>query len=203
MPLVNLTEKTFKHVNRREAISRVAVIMGGALVSTEFLLSGCKPGPASVNIIICSEDQVKLLDEIGDTILPATKTPGAKATQIGSFMALLVKDCYTSKDQRIFMDGLSKLDNACKKKYNKAFMDCSHHQRTDFLITLDNEQKAYTKTKKEKDANHYFRMMKELTLLGYFTSETGCTQAMRYLPIPGKFEGDIPYKKGDKAWATS
>jgi hypothetical protein len=68
---------------------------------------------------------------------------------------------------------------------------------------LDKEQKAYSKTKKEKEPNHYFKMVKELTLLGYFTSEVGCTKALRYLPVPGKFIGDYPYKKGDKAWALS
>jgi hypothetical protein len=62
--------------------------------------------------------------------------------------------------------------------------------------------KKYNETKKEADPNHYFGMMKQLTLLGYFTSEIGATQALRYIAIPGKYEGCVPYKKGDKAWAT-
>jgi len=66
---------------------------------------------------------------------------------------------------------------------------------------LDKEQKEYTKTIKKDAPNHYFRMIKELTLLGYFTSEVGCTQALRYLPVPGKYDGDYAYKPGDKAWA--
>jgi hypothetical protein len=45
-------------------------------------------------------------------------------------------------------------------------------------------------------------MMKELTLWGFFSSEIGATQALRYVAIPGRYEGCIPYKKGDKAWAT-
>ena len=48
---------------------------------------------------------------------------------------------------------------------------------------------------------HYFRMMKELALLGYFTSEIGCTQAQRYVESPGKFEPCVPYKRGERAWA--
>ncbi|HWJ29855.1 MAG TPA: gluconate 2-dehydrogenase subunit 3 family protein, partial [Flavisolibacter sp.] len=62
------------------------------------------------------------------------------------------------------------------------------------------EATDYMKKKKPEDASHYFRMMKELTLLGYFTSKIGCTQARRYVAVPGKFEGCVPYKKGDKAW---
>jgi hypothetical protein len=48
---------------------------------------------------------------------------------------------------------------------------------------------------------HFFRMMKELALLGYFTSEIGCTQAQRYVESPGKFEPCVPYTKGEPAWA--
>jgi hypothetical protein len=62
-------------------------------------------------------------------------------------------------------------------------------------------KKIIQKIKKPEDDNHYFRMMKELTLLGYFTSEIGSTQARRYVPVPGRYEGCIPYKKGDKAFA--
>jgi len=48
---------------------------------------------------------------------------------------------------------------------------------------------------------HYFTMMKQLTLLGYFTSKPGATEALRYVPVPGRYEGCIPYTKGEKAWA--
>jgi Gluconate 2-dehydrogenase subunit 3 len=48
---------------------------------------------------------------------------------------------------------------------------------------------------------HYFRMMKELALLGYFTSEIGCTQAQRYVEAPGRFDPCVPYQPGEKAWA--
>jgi hypothetical protein len=48
---------------------------------------------------------------------------------------------------------------------------------------------------------HYFRMMKELALLGYFTSEIGYTQAMRYRETPGRYDPDVPHAPGDKSWA--
>jgi hypothetical protein len=189
-------------MNRRDAISRVAIIMGGTVIGAEYFLSGCKSPAAKVNDLF-NQDQVNLLNEVGDTILPATSTPGAKAANVGGFMALMVKDCYSPEDQKIFTDGLTKLDDTCKKKYGKIFMECSMQERTSFLTDLDKEQKEYTKTQKKDTPNHYFRMIKELTLLGYFTSEIGCTKALRYVPIPGHYNGDIPYKKGDRAWATS
>ncbi|RZK12388.1 MAG: gluconate 2-dehydrogenase subunit 3 family protein, partial [Hymenobacter sp.] len=96
-----------------------------------------------------------------------------------------------------------KLEAASQRQSGKGFLESTPAQRTALLTALDAEQKQYSKTKKVEEPNHYFRMMKELTLFGFFTSEVGATQALRYLPVPGKYDGCIPYKKGDKAWATS
>lgn len=80
-------------------------------------------------------------------------------------------------------------------------MDLNAQQRHDLLVKLDAEQKDYMAKKKPEEPSHYFRMMKELTLLGYFTSEIGCKQARRYVETPGRFDACIDYKKGDKAFA--
>lgn len=213
-------------MDRREALQRVALIMGGAVIGAEAFLSGCKTTPAKEGLFSASD--VALLDEVGDTILPTTSSPGAKAAQIGEFMKTMVTDCYTEDDQKIFTDGLTKLQDAAKKKYNKSFMELSPEQRTEFLIELDKEAKEKSKEigaraakltdeqrhqialdknlgtfkRDPQDDPHYFTMIKQLTLTGYFTSKPGATQALRYIAVPGKYEGCIPYNKGDKAWAT-
>ena len=208
-------------MNRRDAIGRVALIMGGAVIGAEFFVSGCKSTSSSKNVSdLFAPDNVAYLNEIADTILPTTSSPGAKAANVGHFMAVMVQDCYTPADQNVFIEGMGKLNDAAQKQYSSKFMDLSPAQRTDLLTALDKEQKAFTeqrskdmsadllKHKGEKDykapefANHYFRMMKELTLLGYFTSEIGATKALRYIAVPGHYDGNLPYKKGDKAWAT-
>jgi len=191
-------------MNRREALSSVALLLGGTLIGAEAFLSGCttndkKLGTAGLNF---SKNDISFLDEVGETIIPATSTPGAKEAKIGEFMKTIVTDCYEEKDQKIFLDGLQKLDDASKKKNGKSFLESTPEQRHNLLVDLDKEQKEYVSKKKPEDPNHYFRMMKELTLWGYFSSEVGATKALRYVAVPGKYEGCIPYKKGDKAWAT-
>ncbi|WP_295718117.1 gluconate 2-dehydrogenase subunit 3 family protein [Mucilaginibacter sp.] len=188
-------------MNRRDAITRVGLILGGTVIGAEFFISGCKSTSKKVNELF-DKDNVAFLNEVGETILPATSSPGAKAADVGNFMTVMVQDCYTPADQKIFIKGISDLDEASKKKFGKKFMEADANQRTELLTALDIEQKAYTKTKKPEDPNHYFRMMKELTLLGFFTSKPGATQALRYIAVPGKYDGNLPYKKGDKAWAT-
>ncbi|MFC6997181.1 gluconate 2-dehydrogenase subunit 3 family protein [Rufibacter roseus] len=187
-------------MNRREAIAAVGWILGGTMIGAELLVSCTSSSSAKVNDLF-NQDQVTFLDEVGETILPATSTPGAKAAEIGSFMAVMVQDCYTKEDQKIFMKGIDQLDEASKKKFNKGFLKATPQERTALLTQLDKEQKEHQLNKKEGEPNHYFRMMKELTMLGFFTSEVGQTQALRYVEVPGKYEACIPYKKGDRAWA--
>ncbi len=207
-------------MNRRDAIGRVALLMGGAVIGAEFFLSGCKPKGASSVDDLFAQNNTDFLNEVADTILPTTSSPGAKAANVGGFMAVMVRDCYTPADQQTFIDGMSKLNDAAGKKFSGKFMDLTPQQRTDLLIDLDKEQKAFTADRDKQLAadalkhkgeanykgpelpNHYFRMMKQLTLLGYFTSEIGATKALRYIAIPGRYDGCVPYKKGDKAWAT-
>ncbi len=193
-------------MNRRDAIARVSLLLGGTILGAEVFLSGCHNAPEK-NIggggANFSNDDIAFLDEMAETILPATNTPGAKDAKVGEFMARIVKDCYTEKDQKIFLDGIQALNEASKKKNGKSFMESTPEQRHDLLVDLDKEQKEYMDKKKKEDPAHYFRMMKELTLWGYFTSEPGATKALRYVAVPGKWEGCVDYKKGEKAWATS
>ncbi|MGH7709979.1 MAG: gluconate 2-dehydrogenase subunit 3 family protein [Gemmatimonadaceae bacterium] len=148
-----------------------------------------------------SAADVVFLDEIAETILPETNTPGAKAADVGPFIALMVTDTYEPKDQEIFRNGMQQLDAASKKANGNAFMAATPQARLSLLETMDKEAKAYHDAKKDEDPTHYFRMIKELTLLGYFTSEIGCTQAQRYIEAPGRFDPCIPYTPGEKAWA--
>jgi hypothetical protein len=204
-------------MDRREAVKYISILLGGTVIGADAFLTGCKSNTGKPGE--WSQDDIAYLDEIGETILPTTSTPGAKAAQVGRFMTVMVNDCYEEGDQKTFREGMDKLNEASTKKYGSSFMKISPDQRKELLIGLDKEAKDYQKkvsdfNKKENEkaksdqkyvkqrmSPHYFSLMKQLTLLGYFTSEVGATKALRYNPVPGRYEGCIPYKKGDKAWA--
>ena len=198
-------------MNRRDALARVGLLMGGAVIGGDLFLTGCTTDGSKKEVAKekakveekLDDKQVAFLNEVGETILPATSTPGAKAANVGGFMAVMVRDCYKPEDQKIFLDGLTKLNDVAHAHFNKDFVALDPVQRKELLVALDAEQKQYAATKTLEQPNHYFRMMKELTLLGYFTSEPGATKALRYLPVPGHYDGNVPYKKGDRAWALS
>jgi hypothetical protein len=191
-------------MNRREAVTRVGLILGGTVIGAEAFLSGCtKRSEEAVSWLDFSVDRVAFLDEVGETILPTTaSSPGAKEAMIGEFMKAIVTDCYEEKDQQIFIDGITRLNAVAEEKYSKAFMKLSTEEKHDLLVAIDKEAKDYAQTKKQDDPAHYFSMIKQLTLWGYFTSEVGSKKALRYEPLPGRYDGCYPYKTGDKAWAA-
>ncbi|HEU0112371.1 MAG TPA: gluconate 2-dehydrogenase subunit 3 family protein [Flavisolibacter sp.] len=209
-------------MERREAVKYISILLGGTLVGADAFLSGCKSNTSKPGE--WSADDVAYLNEIGETILPQTSTPGAKAANVGQFMTVMVDDCYDEGDQKAFREGMNKLNDESKKRFSKDFMAASADQRKELLIALDKEAKDYqskvsdfnnkenqkekeeiakgnTNYKKQRMSPHYFSLMKQLTLLGFFTSEVGATKALRYVPVPGRYEGCVPYKKGDKAFA--
>jgi hypothetical protein len=140
-----------------------------------------------------------------DTILPETSTPGARAAGVGPFMAAMVAEAYDGREQQIFVDGLRELERECLRMHGRAFLAATVAERVALLEELDREQLAYMRRQERRgavnDPAHYFRMVKELALLGYFTSEIGYTQALRYVETPGRFEPCVPYTPGEKAWA--
>jgi hypothetical protein len=75
-------------------------------------------------------------------------------------------------------------------------------RRLALLEQLDREQHEYNRQKASGDPPHYFRQMKWLALHGYFTSEIGYTQAMRYMETPGQFDPCVPHAPGETIWAS-
>ncbi|MCK6617916.1 MAG: gluconate 2-dehydrogenase subunit 3 family protein [Cyclobacteriaceae bacterium] len=211
-------------MDRRDLLKSIALVTGAAVIGGDFFLTGCKQAGKSEAGF--TPDNIRLLDEVGETILPTTQTPGAKAAQVGEFMKVYVTDCYTQRQQNAFMEGLISLQDSCEKMHGKAFTDCSETERKEFLISLEKEAKAFNQKRDEEDKptreaheqrnstlpwkdqtefegspSHYYTMIKQLTLLGFFTSQTGMTETLRHVPVPGKYDGEFPYAKGDKAWA--
>src|SRR5664279_1072430 len=104
------------NMTRRDLLQNVAILLGGSIVGgSVFSISGCKSVDKPVNALF-SESQVALMNEIADTILPATSSPGAKEAKVGNFMSVMVLDCYKEADQKIFLDGLKKIDELSDKQ---------------------------------------------------------------------------------------
>jgi hypothetical protein len=179
----------FDKMNRREAVQQITLIMGGVLSTrlTAGLMGQVLNTGASVPV---SAEQTKLLAEVADVIIPTTDTPGAKAAGVEQFIVRVIRDCYVREEQENFYAGLAKLDADSRTAHGKSFAD------------LDDAKKNEMLTAATKNNRPFFKLMKQITVAGYFTSEIGATKALEYLPIPGRFEGDVPMQPGQKTWAT-
>ena len=206
-------------MERRELLKIIATFTGAAMIGGDLLLSGCKSDVAEAPSF--SESTMSLLNEIGETIIPKTDTPGAKDANVAEVMKTVVTDCYTPESQAEFMKGIENIDKESKKRFSKKFMELSVKQREELLTGLEEEAKKYNDEQNKKDdprreklkkedkeydfvsaPRHYYTMMKQLTLLAFFSSEAGMTKALRYLPIPGKYDGAYKYTKGEKAFCS-
>ena len=190
-------------MDRRELLKMVAAATGGAVIGGEFFLAGCK-NPEAGKAKEFTADDIAFFDEVGETIFPKTSTPGAKDAKVAQFMTVMINDCYTEENQQAFREGQEAINAACKKMHGHTFMKASPEERKAVLVSLDPEVKEH-KTKKEEfdkiqgdlekkaqangDTNfikktmpdHYFKMMKQLTILGYFTSITiECGRSVKF-----------------------
>lgn len=172
-------------LTRREAILKTSAMLGGtALIGQAAMLAGCESDQvdnadeASGNGLF-SNDDIALLTEISEIIFPATDTPGAKAAGVGPFIALMVTDCYSPADQETFLAGLAAIDDN--------FLSMSADERLAIVEGLDREQFEAAEAG-WPDGPHYFRMLKELTVLGFFTSEVAYAQVLEYVETPGRYE---------------
>jgi len=183
-------------------IRRMSLLFGGVVVGSQLFLEGCTRSASSEVQVLFSPEHIDFLGNIAETILPKTKTPGAKEAGVGAFIPVMVRDCYAPNEQKIFLEGLQKVDATAKEKFGADFQSLTAEQRTVILQEIDNERKKYDGFKDEDMPVHYFTLLRQLTMLGFFSSELGATEALRYITIPGKYNGNLDYKKGDRAWAT-
>ncbi len=186
-------------MNRRDLLKMIAAATGTAMVGGSALLSGCARMVTEPDQSFSAAD-VALLDEVAETIIPRTDTPGAKDAQVGQLMTVMVRDTYTQEEQEIFHRGLPKINAASQQAYGEPFIALTPEQRHSLVSALDAEAKVHNLNHADK---HYFTMIKQLTLFGFFTSEVGAKEVLRYMAIPGGYDPCMPYEEGDRAWATS
>lgn len=192
-------------IDRRQAIKRTAMLMGAAVSASAItgVLQGCKPTPELIYTPdFFTPDQARIITEVCEIIIPKTDTPGAKEAGVPGFIDTMLKDCYNKEDQDRFVEGLTTFDNEAKSTYGDRFVYCKPEQQTELVEKFHNA--ALQVAKENREAKKPFILMtKELTLLGFFTSEPGATQVLQYVAVPGSYKGCIPLSEAGngKAWA--
>ena len=201
-------------MNRRELLQRVAMLMGGAISAPAVLgvLNGCSPKPgASWHPLFLSKEEGAIVEEVAELILPRTDTPGARDVGVPAFIDVILKDAYPAEDQARFVSGLKDFDAEAQRAHGKPFLELQPAQRLAFLqqvhdaaAAAEKDSRRTTMSRRSERKRPFVLMMKELTLLGFFTSQVGATQVLQYVAVPGGFQACIPIAKAGngKQWAT-
>ncbi|MFZ1703374.1 MAG: gluconate 2-dehydrogenase subunit 3 family protein [Saprospiraceae bacterium] len=190
-------------MDRREALKFTSLILGYSLTGTSamVLFQGCK---IETNLDwtpkFFSQQEINLIAEIAEIILPKTDTPGAKDALCERYIDAAVNGFYTKEKQSVFKNELKIFNVYSKNKYAKAFLALNKNEKENVLELIIEDMKELESQKGQN--KHIFRTMRELTVLGYCTSEVGAKGGLfDYRPIPGPYKGCIEYSTVGKTWA--
>jgi hypothetical protein len=239
-------------LNRREALQRIAIFLGGTLAASTVAGAMAEDAfawtltPESLSgqwaARTLNPAQLALVSSLVEHIIPRTDTPGAKDAGVPRFVDDLLTDHYRDAERAKFLAGLRGVDIRAQRAHKKDFVATTRAQQVAILKAMDKEafpaKGAIAQQEKKQQppprnpivgpgsggsgslaqptaadvdgvteevrtelaSGWFWRRLKEITLVGYYTSKPGATQELHVNPM-GIWKGDMPYHTGDRAWA--
>lgn len=197
-------------MNRREILKITAVLLGAGLSGSlsQQVMAGALPTAKAAKRVF-DERTRKMVAVLAELIIPKTDTPGAIEAGAPAFIEMMVGDWFDDGERKIFFEGIAALDSFCQQQYQRDFLACDETQRTAALKdaekvagTYKSDMPAFDFTQKMVDRNTpFFTKLKELTVVGFFTSEVGSKQVLEYNPMPMRYDGDYDFQKTGREWS--
>ena len=181
-------------MNRREALVLMASGFTGTIFGAARMLASAGPGPEGARAGVLTDADRALLNEFGETILPATQgSGGAKAADVAAFMDDVVANFYDERERAAFAAGLIEIESASRGRFSgRGFGELAPPERTVLVMGFE----------RASPQPEFYRMIKQATLWGYFSSEVGATQAMAHVAVPGRYEGVVTVAPSTRAWSN-
>jgi Gluconate 2-dehydrogenase subunit 3 len=157
------------------------------------------PGNAALKTL--NEHQNATVTVIAEMIIPQTETPGAKAARVNEFIDVILSNWYEPAEKSAFMDGLTDVDVRSRNFFGQDFIGCNQQQQVQLLEALEDEVpitrtlRAKRGVRKPPQQRNFFYMMKQLTLVGYYTSQIGFEQELHEQIIPRRHAGCAPVEE--------
>jgi hypothetical protein len=200
-------------MNRREALQQVAFLMGGALSASSILgieagycADAAPAAPARKSVFNVS--QLQLVARVAEIIIPRTDTPGATDVGVPHFIDLMLGDVYAKKDRDRYLAGLAEFEAAARSDGQSGFASLQPTQQVELVQKFHDvavaEERRRPRGKNDHPHRPFILMTKELTLLGFFTSQVGATQVLQYAAVPGSWHACVPLAQAGngRSWAV-
>jgi hypothetical protein len=188
-------------MERREAIKRTAALMGGLIFAPTMMgvLKGCTPAEGDWTPAVFTRQQADLVSALSETILPAGDLPGAIDVGVPGFIDKMVDEVYDEEQERMFLEGLDQFELNCIEETGNSFSDLNPEEQFEYASAVNKESIESEMV----EGPQFFLIFKELTMVGFFTSEAGATQVLRYEQVPGYYDGCVPLEEVGRTWATA
>ncbi|MFL5605063.1 MAG: gluconate 2-dehydrogenase subunit 3 family protein [Gemmatimonadaceae bacterium] len=195
-------------MNRRDALKAIGVLLGTTVTPSvaRAISAGYRaPAPGSPYRVLTPQ-QGELLATLTEHIIPATDTPGARAARVDAFIDGLLADIFTADERTRFLEGLADVDARANTAHGMTFIKATPDQQVGMLTSMQGEA-AVTPTGRPRrrrsgpQPRGFFPWLKELTLVGYYTSEIGASKELKYVHVAGRYDGDVPYRQVGRAYS--
>ena len=202
-------------MNRRHFLECAALLisgvsasrMGWTLTEAQRVHLANAPDYIDQAVDYFTPEQRSVVAAIAETIILRTETPGAIDAGVPRFIELMLAQWCNDQERGIFEQGLVQLELQTRAEYGKRFDELEPNARLETLEALEadaSDSTWYDMGNIRRDFISdapFICQIKELTVWGFFTSEEGGSQVLRYDPMPMYFDGDIPLKPDDSSWS--
>jgi hypothetical protein len=197
-------------IDRRQFLVRAACVLGAAVSpSVAAAVVRGLSAPRSPDRSVLSEPQRQLVARLSELVIPTTDTPGAIEAGVPAFIDQIVSEWYTAAERTIFLDGLAALEAESRTRHAQPFLECSEPEQVALLEWAQAQapapetgMTAMFHPLLAEDAP-FFPKLRELTVVGYYTSRVGAAQELAYVAMPGRYDGDYPAARVGRAWSTA
>ena len=190
------------NLERRDLLKGLAVILGAAISPACQRAAEVPAAQRMAGVARWSLEQRAIAHRCADLIMPATDTPSALAVGVGEFMDYVASVWLQQSELEELLAGLNGLQEEAKRQYTKNFVDLSEMEQVQLLTQMETASSVLNASSQEELRSKVFARLKELTVVGYYSSEVGAKQERVYVPMPGRYDGYFKLNKVGRQWSS-
>jgi len=169
-----------------------AMVRGGLALS---LLPGCAEAAWSAVAAgvqaprrVFSASESSLIAIIADAILPRSDTPGATDVGVPAWIDAVVGGYFSATQRANFLAGLTAIEDFALSRPGARLAVLQGGPLSAVIADLD----AACGAKDPTPAQRGYAQLKELVIVGYFTSKPVQMDILKVVIVPGRFDPDVP-----------
>lgn len=182
--------------SRREVLAYLgkALVLSATASACDLTSKSASQDRINTDTAVLHSHEIELLGNIVDVVIPATDTAGAKASDVDVYILEMLRTWYRPDEVAEFRKGLGAFDESVTIRFGQGFIDIDSESQTRALVEALSGSDA--------SVAQFVSWVRQMTLTGYYTSQTGASVELRYVPVPGSYNPCLLLGPDDRAWST-